>query len=99
MAPVKLLSMEDVGTRLEHLADLQDLWSFALGMLTSGTYHSDPEIEQTRKLEIALELLEEHMLVGYSPTTYAQTINNLPKPEKLSEDTHHENKDIDLSGS
>jgi hypothetical protein len=92
---VKLLAMDDVGTRMEHLADLQDLWSFALGLLTAGTYHTEPELEQTSKLETALELLEAHMLTGYCPTAYAQTINNLPKPEKPSEDKHRENKDVD----
>ncbi len=55
------------------------LWSFALGILTVGTYHSQPEIDQAQELEIALRLLESHMLCDYSPSTYAQVINNLPR--------------------
>ena len=82
MVPVKLIRMDDIGTRLEHLADLQDLWSFALGLLTAGTYHTDTELEQTKELETALQLLERHMLSDYSPTTYAQEINNLPRDAK-----------------
>ena len=78
MTPVLTLGMSDVGTRLEHLADLQDLWGWALGTLTAGTYHTTLEVEQAKELEIALRLLEQHMVIGYSPTTYAQVINNLP---------------------
>jgi hypothetical protein len=81
---IKLYAMEDVGTRLEHLADLQDLWSGGLAMLLSGTYHSALELEQVEKLEIALKLLENHMTHAYSDVKYAKDINELPRnPEDI----------------
>jgi hypothetical protein len=83
---VKLLSMDDVGTRLEHFSDLHELWSFALGILMGERYPTEPQLEQILELELALKLLELQMLTGYSATTYAQTINNLPKPGHPTED-------------
>lgn len=75
--------MADVGTRLQHLADLQELWSFALGIETDGQYHTDPSIERAKKLESALYLLEAHMMNDYvggdHQTVYAQVINALPE--------------------
>jgi hypothetical protein len=76
---IQKFKMDDVGTRLQHLADLQDLWSFAVGIETAGQYQTEPSIERTKKLQGALELLEAHMMNDYSPTTYAQVINNLPR--------------------
>ena len=72
-------SMKDVGTRLDHLADLQELWSFALSIETMGQYQTEPSMERAAKLEGALQLLTAHMMNDYSATTYAQEINNLPK--------------------
>ena len=72
-------SMTDVGTRLEHLADLQELWSFALGIETAGGFQSVPSVERSQKLEAALNLLEAHMMNDYKPTVYAYDINTLPK--------------------
>ncbi len=74
--------MTDIGTRLEHLADLQELWSFALGIETAGKYQSEPSMERAERLEGALQLLVAHMLNDYNPTAYAQEINNLPKNAK-----------------
>jgi hypothetical protein len=82
MTKIRTLSMSDVGTRLEHLADLQDLWGFALQILTTNIYHTEDEIEQANKLEIALALLEYHMLSDYDPTKYAKVVNNLPSDAK-----------------
>lgn len=76
---VKLYSMDDIGSRAEHMADLHDLWSFAYGQLTTDRYHSGNEDIQAKELEIALNLLVHHMESEYRPTTYAQVINNLPK--------------------
>lgn len=78
---LKTYSMQDTGTRLEHMADLQDLWSTGLAILTSGTYHSFQEQQEARELEIALRLLEHHMVHDYSTieTSYAKIINDLPK--------------------
>jgi hypothetical protein len=75
---VKLYGMDDVGTRAEHLADVQDLWSMALCILTTGTYHSDEERKQAQELETALKLLENHMTHNFNQTGYARIINDLP---------------------
>ena len=79
---VEEYSMDNVGRRIEHLSDLQNLWGFALGLLLAGTYHSPEEREQAAALEIALDLLERHMSYAYAYDNqhyYAQMINQLPK--------------------
>lgn len=79
---IKTYGMEDIGKRIEHLSDLHDLWSGALAYLTAGTYHSAREKEQTKELETALNLLENHMMNGFNVTEYAKDINRgLPKEE------------------
>lgn len=75
---VKLYDMDDVGTRAEHMSDLQELWSGALCILTTGTYHNPDEIRQAEEVEIALKLLENHMCHAYDQTGYARVINDLP---------------------
>jgi len=83
---VKLYAMSDIGTRLEHLADLQDLWGTALCILTTGTYHNAREIAQAADIEIALKLLENHMQNEYKDTEYAKVINALtPDPKNTKE--------------
>jgi len=77
---VKLYGMDHVGTRMEHLADLQDLWGFAYAQLTTNHYHTEGEKYQAAELEVALDLLETHMQSQYRPTAYAKVINELPKP-------------------
>lgn len=89
---IQKYSMSDVGTRLQHLADLQELWSFAFGIETAGGFQSEPSIERSKKLEGALLLLEAHMMNDYAPTTYAQVINNLPKDA-------HDIQDNDATGT
>lgn len=92
-------SMSDVGTRLQHLADLQELWSFALGVETAGQYQTEPSLERSKKLEAALLLLEAHMMNDYvahdHQITYAKLINDLPK------DAHDikDNTDNDATGT
>ena len=75
--------MSDIGSRMEHLADLHELWQFALGIETAGKYQSEPSMERAARLEGAIQLLTAHMLNDYDPTTYAQVINNLPKPKDI----------------
>jgi hypothetical protein len=79
---IKTYSMDDVGTRAEHLADVQDIWSTALSILTIGTYHSTDEKRQAQELEVALKLLENHMTYNYDQTGYARAINELPQDPK-----------------
>ena len=81
---IRTYGMSDIGTRLEHLADLQDLWGTALCILTTGTYHNEREIAQAADIEIALKLLEKHMANDYNETQYARDINDLPRnPEDI----------------
>ena len=75
---IKTYNMDDVGTRIEHMSDLQDIWSGGLAMLLSGTYHAPQELDQVKELEIALKLLENHMTHAYSDVKYAKDINDLP---------------------
>lgn len=74
------LSSDDVGTRLEHAMDLQNVWSTALGILTGPGYHTELEKLKATRLEIALALLQNYMEMGYNATSYAKEINNLPTP-------------------
>jgi hypothetical protein len=72
----KLLNANDVGTRLEHMMQLQDLWSTAYSILTRpNIWHSDLEIERAMHLQIALDLLQHHMEAEYNETQYARIIN------------------------
>jgi hypothetical protein len=73
---------DDVGTRIEHLMQLQDIWSFALGIVTAGSYHTDREREQAKELETALKYLMLHIQSNYVDTPYARVINELPKDAK-----------------
>ena len=82
MSPFELVTMDDVGRRADHLSDLHLIWSFALEYLTEMPYRKEVHIQQASELRIALDLLTKHMMTGYSPTAYAQEINNLPKPNR-----------------
>lgn len=82
MSDPKLYTLDDVGTRMEHYADLQDIWSFGLGYLTRAGWHTNEEKLQASYLVIALELLAQRMEEEYKPTVYAQEINALPKDAK-----------------
>src|ERR1035437_8748414 len=76
----KVLHADDVGTRLEHMMQLQDLWSTAYSIVTRpNLFHT--ELEQTRsvQLENALDLLQDHMEAEDNLTQYAKEINELPK--------------------
>jgi hypothetical protein len=76
---INTYSMDDVGRRLDHLAQLQDIWGTALALLTTKGWHSAQEKERAKELEIALVLLEHHMLSDYSELGLARTVNDLPK--------------------
>ena len=71
----KVLHSDDMGTRLQHMMDLQDLWSTSLGIMTRPGYHSDWEAERVKVLEIALDLLQHHMESEYNLVNYAKAIN------------------------
>jgi len=78
--PVHLYGSEDVGTRMEHLMELQDIWSSCYAVLTRpNIHHSDIEKARALSLEIGLDLLQHFMETWYNHLPYAKEINNLPK--------------------
>jgi hypothetical protein len=79
----RILSGEDVGTRLEHLMQLQDYWSTCYGILTTpNTFHTSLEKARAVSLEIALDLLQHYIEAGHDTVSLAKEINKLPKNPK-----------------
>ena len=75
--PKKLNAGDDVGTRLQHMMELQDLWATAYGILTRpDLFHTPLEEERANIIDIALSLLQHHMEAEYNLTSYAKEINN-----------------------
>jgi hypothetical protein len=82
MEVYKPMSLDDVGTRAEHLMDLQTIWGFAYQMLTTDIYHTEGEVHQAAELATALDLLTNYMMSGRDLVTlYAKVINDLPRAE------------------
>jgi hypothetical protein len=76
----KALHGDDVGTRLQHMMDLQDVWSVVYGILTTDHFHTELEKERAGQLKIALDLLQHHMEAEFNTTNYAKVINEgMPK--------------------
>lgn len=77
--------MDDYGRRLDHLMDLQELWSTGLAIARrakdSESYQSEAEIKTEAELEICLKYLGAHMEKDFleSRTEIARVINELPK--------------------
>ena len=79
----KVLHSDDVGTRLQHMMDLQMLWSDVYGILTRpNLFHTELEQVRALQLEIALNLLQNSLEAEYNLVQYAKEINELPKPKK-----------------
>lgn len=79
----KVLHGDDVGTRLQHMMDLQDMWSTVFGILTrTDIFHTEFEVHRAKEIETALDLLQHHMEAEYNLTQYAKEINDLPQPKK-----------------
>ena len=79
----KVLHSDDVGTRLSHMMDLQELWSTAYSILTRpDLFHTPLEEIRAQQLETALDLLQNHMEAEYSLTQYAKEINAQSKTSK-----------------
>ena len=72
--------MDDVGRRLDHLMQLQDVWGAAYAILTTKGWNSAQEVMQAEELEIALTLLARHMQNDYSELRLAREVNEIPKP-------------------
>jgi len=75
------IRMEDVGTRLDHLTQLKDLWEFAHTMLVNQNklYSTAEDKIEAKKLESALEMLNHHMQKDYSEFNYRIEINTIPR--------------------
>ena len=80
MAP---LSMDDVGTRAQHLHDLHEIWTDGLDYMNNGHYLTVGDKLKIEELENAIKLLTFHMKLGYSDTGYSREINQIPAPEKV----------------
>ena len=78
---------DDIGSRLTHMMDLQNLWSTAYAVLTRpDLYHTELEIERAKALSIALDLLQHHLESEFNLVSYAKVINNLSEKDKDSKD-------------
>jgi hypothetical protein len=86
-----IVDMEDYGKRLDHLMQLQNTWSTVYARLTApNIFHTDLEKARALSLEIALDLLQYYMEMGYTDVTYARDINALPKnPKEIPDDKKH----------
>ena len=83
----KVLHGDDVGTRLSHMMELQDLWSTAYMILTRpDLFHTDLEKARAITLEIALDLLQHHLESEYNLSSYAREINDPPVLPPLKKD-------------
>lgn len=81
MGDVKLYSMDDVGTRAEHLLELHDIWGSCYAILTAQGWHSAQEKEKARKIQVAMDMLTNYLEIGYSYTLYARETNKLENPD------------------
>lgn len=75
------IKMTDVGTRLDHLNDLKDLWELGLRVLNNQSRLFDVAKTKSEiaKLDSALELLNAHITKDFNELNYISAINTLPK--------------------
>lgn len=73
------IRMEDIGTRLDHLTDLKDIWENALQIMRNRnrTFETQNEVQEKYKLENALEMLNFRMQKDYNEFEYRKEINVL----------------------
>lgn len=78
---IRRYKADDVGTRMQHYMELQEMWSTAYEIVTrENVYHTELEKEQASQLTVALTLLQRQLEAEYKSTAYAKEINSLPKP-------------------
>ncbi len=71
---------EDVGTRIQHMMELQEMWSTCYAILTRpDLYHTELENARALALGVALDLLQNHLEAEFNSVKYARVINELPK--------------------
>lgn len=77
----------DVGTRMEHLMDLQEMWSSGLAAMLSSesSHHSEVGQKIVKKIEGALDLLEGYLRGVKDVDYYCKLIDNLPPAEEIPE--------------
>jgi hypothetical protein len=75
---MKTGSMDDVGTRMEHLTQLYELWKTGLDVIERFDKNSPFYEERKTELESSLKLLAYHMEKDYSENSYRQAVDTLP---------------------
>ena len=75
---LKTGSMDDVGTRMQHLTELYELWQTGLDVIERFDKHSPFYEERKKELQHALKLLVYHLEKDYSENSYRQAVDTLP---------------------
>jgi hypothetical protein len=78
-AAVKTGSMNDIGTRMQFLTELYDLWTVGLDICERYDKYGPLYVEKKLELEHALKLLGYHMEKDFQEQLYRNTIDALPK--------------------
>lgn len=75
------LGMTDVGTRLEHMVDLYELWKTGLTILEASEARFSTPIGQAQLSELrhAVQLLWFHIASDFNQYAYSGEISRLPK--------------------
>lgn len=79
------ISMDDVGTRLDHILHLRDNWQAALEGLRRRSrlsYVNKNETDLMLMLDRAITLVNCYLTEDFSIIPYATVINNLPKADR-----------------
>ena len=70
---------DDVGTRMQHILDLYEMWTTGLDVLERFDKNPPMYAERKQQLTSALTLLGYVMERHYNDHAYVVTINELPK--------------------
>src|ERR1700688_3044697 len=85
---MKTGSLDDVGTRMQHLTELYDLWSTGLDVITRFDRHAPFYAEKKKELENALKLLMFHMQKDYKDKSIREEVDLLPwNAENIKDDS------------
>lgn len=77
-------SMDHVGTRIQHLTDLYELWQTGLDVLERYDKHSAEYETRKRDLETVLRMLRFQMEKSYRDDPYRRNIDAIGnKPENV----------------
>lgn len=76
---------DDIGTRLDHLMQLHEIWSWGYAQLTRPniTYRTPGQEDDARKLLTAIEMLNYQLRAFDNPTEIAREINQLPNAKDI----------------